>query len=69
MKLNESGLDRIIRGTFGLTLIILYSTGIATGVLGNVCFVLGGFLLITATVGFCPFYALIKFQTKKKLQD
>ncbi|MRS03518.1 DUF2892 domain-containing protein [bacterium] len=52
-----------------MILVTLYSTGIASGVFGIVCFVLGGILIITGAVGFCPIYALIKFQTKKKTQE
>lgn len=66
MKTNESGLDRVIRVTIGLILVTLYATGIAQGGFGIVSFILGGILIVTGVFGFCPVYALFKFQTKKK---
>ncbi len=66
MKTNESGLDRVIRVTIGLILVTLYATGIVQGGFGIVSFILGGILIVTGVFGFCPVYALFKFQTKKK---
>jgi hypothetical protein len=66
MKTNESGLDRVIRVTLGLILVMLYSTGFAPGGLGFTCLVIGGILIITGSIGFSPLYALVKIKTKKK---
>jgi hypothetical protein len=65
MKLNESGLDRIIRVIVGLVLIALYLMGLIGGGLGIVVVILGAILLITGIVGFCPLYAIFKFHTNK----
>ena len=65
MKLNESGLDRIIRVIVGLVLIVLYLMGLIGGGLGIVVVILGAILLITGIVGFCPLYAIFKFRTNK----
>ena len=66
MKTNESGLDRIFRVVIGAALLVLYFTQVITGGLGIAAVVVGAVLLITGVVGFCPLYALLKFQTKKK---
>lgn len=65
MKTNESGLDRIIRAVIGIIILTLSLTGSVTGVLGIVLDVLGAILLITAAIGFCPLYALLKIKTNK----
>jgi hypothetical protein len=64
MKINESGLDRIIRGVLGIVLLALYFAGVVTGGLGIVFIVLGAVALITGVVGFCPLYSILKISTK-----
>lgn len=66
MKTNESGLDRIIRVVVGLMMAALYAFGAVTGGLGIVLTIVGAVLVVTGAVGFCPLYALLKFQTAKK---
>lgn len=65
MKLNEGSTDRAIRAIAGLVLLIL---GLITvkGVFGIVLAVLGGVLLVTGAVGFCPLYTLFGINTAKK---
>jgi hypothetical protein len=65
MKINESGMDRIIRVIVGIVLLALYFAGTVTGGLGIVFIVLGAVALITGVVGFCPLYTLLKISTKK----
>jgi len=65
MKINESGLDRIIRVVVGMVLFVLYFTGTVTGGLGIVFLVLGAVALLTGAVGFCPLYKLLKISTNK----
>jgi hypothetical protein len=65
MKTNESGLDRTIRIVFGIILLALYLMGYVSGGLGIVFVILGALALITGIIGFCPLYALLKFNTKK----
>ncbi len=64
MKLNESGLDRIIRVVLGVILLVLGWGGIVGGTWGLVFKILGFLPLLTGLVGFCPLYALLKFKTK-----
>lgn len=66
MKINESGLDRVIRVIAGVALLALYFTQVVTGGLGIVAVIVGAVLIITGAVGFCPLYALLKVQTNKK---
>ena len=63
MKTNESSLDRIIRAVVGIVLLALYFTGTVTGTLGIIFIVLGAVAVLTAAVGFCPLYALLKLKT------
>jgi hypothetical protein len=65
MKLNESGIDRIIRVVLAIVLFVLYFTGVVTGVLGIIFLVLGAIALLTGIIGFCPLYALLKMRTNK----
>ena len=65
MKVNESNLDRIIRGSVGIVLLALAFAGLVTGNLGIVFIGLGAVALITGVVGFCPLYSLLKISTNK----
>jgi uncharacterized membrane protein len=65
MKTNESNLDRVIRVIAGLALLVLFFANVIGGTLGIVLAVIGGILVITGAVGFCPLYALLKLRTNK----
>jgi hypothetical protein len=65
MKVNESGVDRLIRVVLGIVLLALNLAGAVTGGWGIVLLVLGAISLITGIVGFCPLYALLKIRTNK----
>ena len=62
---NESSVDRIIRGVVGIALLASALGGIVTGGLGVFLMVIGAVLLLTGVVGFCPLYRLFKFRTNK----
>ena len=66
MKLNESNTDRIVRAVAGLVLLYLGLGGVLAGGLAVVADVLALILLLTAAIGFCPLYALLKLNTIKK---
>jgi len=66
MKTNESNIDRIIRAVAGVVLLYLGFGGVLGGALGVVADVLGVVLLLTGAVGFCPLYAMFKFNTLNK---
>ena len=65
MKVNESGVDRIIRVVLGIVLLALSFGSVVTGGLGIVVLVLGAVALLTGIVGFCPLYAMLKIRTNK----
>jgi hypothetical protein len=65
MKLNESNVDRIIRAVAGVVLLYL-GFAVLAGTLAIFADVVGVVLLLTAAVGFCPLYALLKFSTLKQ---
>jgi len=65
MKINESGLDRILRVVIGIGLL---GVGIFAGIQGAwqiVLLALGGLLLITGLTGYCLIYRLFRVSTKK----
>ncbi|MEJ2486643.1 MAG: DUF2892 domain-containing protein [Anaerolineales bacterium] len=66
MKRNMSNADRIIRVIIAALFVYLYFGGVVTGTLGIVLVVLGGVLLLTSLVSFCPLYAPFKFSTYKE---
>ena len=66
MKTNESNIDRIIRAVAGVLLLFLGFGGFFGGTLGVVADVLGVVLLLTGAIGFCPLYAMFKFNTLNK---
>jgi hypothetical protein len=65
MKRNMSNTDRIVRILLAAVLGYLYFGGIVTGALGILLLVLGGILLVTSIIAFCPLYAPFKFSTYK----
>jgi hypothetical protein len=65
VKLNESTIDRIIRGVVGATLLVV-GVVFVKGAIGVVLDVLGVILLITGIAGFCPLCTLFHINTSKK---
>jgi hypothetical protein len=65
MKRNMSNIDRIVRVVIAALFAYLYFGGVVTGALGVVLVVLGGVLLLTSVIAFCPLYAPFKLSTYK----
>lgn len=65
MKINESTVDRVIRGVVGAILLVV-GLVLVKGTAGIVLDVLGAILLVTGVVGFCPIYAVLHIGTSKK---
>lgn len=65
MKINEGTTDRGVRVVAGIVLLVLAFTQVVGGVLGIILGIVGGVLLVTGAVGFCPLYTLIGVSTCK----
>lgn len=63
MKLNEGAPDRLIRAMLALVLLALGIGGVLSGVVATISIVIGAILGLTALIGFCPMYALLKTNT------
>jgi hypothetical protein len=63
MKKNMSALDSGIRIAVAVIFAILFSTGIVTGALGTILLIVGGVLIATSVVSFCPLYRLLGIST------
>lgn len=59
---NEGVLDRLIRALVGVALGIVMFTAL-TGVWQIIVGIVAAVLLVTAVVGFCPLYALLRIST------
>jgi uncharacterized membrane protein len=65
MSTNESTLDRIIRGVVGaIALVVAVVVGVGS-VGGILLVVVGGILVVTAAVGFCPLYRILGLSTAR----
>ena len=63
MVRNEGTIDRIIRAIIGVVaLVAAVAVGVGT-VGGIVLLVLGGIMVVTAAVGFCPLYRVFGIHT------
>src|SRR4030042_3763334 len=65
MKKNLGMVDRVIRFVLVIVLLILYLTGVISGVAAIVLGVLALIILVTRFVGFCPLFFLFKSSTRK----
>ena len=63
MKKNMGNIDRIVRLLIVVSLVVLYFTGIATGLLGTIALVVAGIFTATSLTGFCPIYAALGVKT------
>ncbi len=67
MKANEGKVDRIIRAIGGICLFVL-GFFVVKGTVGIILGIVSILLLITAALGFCGLYALLKIDTTRKDQ-
>lgn len=58
MKKNLGSIDRIIRILFAVVVAVLFFTNVISGTLGIVLLVVGGVLLATSFINFCPLYSI-----------
>ncbi len=62
---NEGALDRAIRLALGVAVGVAVFT-VLTGVWQIIAAVVAAILLLTAAVGFCPLYALLRISTRRR---
>lgn len=58
MKKNIGFLDRIIRIILAVVFAALYFMQVITGTIGLILLIVGGVLLATALIDFCPIYRI-----------
>ena len=63
MKRNLSNIDRVVRVTLAIMLMTLYFTGVITDTTGIILTSIGGVLLLTSGISFCPLYTLVGLNT------
>jgi hypothetical protein len=60
---NIGSTDRIIRLALGIAVVILAATGVISGAAAVAGVVVGGVLIATSAVQFCPLYRLLGVST------
>lgn len=65
MKTNETHIDSVIRIFSSVLLLYVGLSGELTGPLAVMAVILGVILLLTGAVGFCPLYALFRYNRRK----
>ena len=66
MKRNVGKMDAIIRIVTAFIISALFITHTITNVFAETAIIIGGILLITGIMNFCPFYALFRINSCKK---
>jgi uncharacterized membrane protein len=63
MKKNMGTADRIIRMLIAAVFVLLYYSGIVTGLLGIILLILALVFVATSFISFCPLYAMFGMST------
>lgn len=63
IKINAAGWDRALRTMIGLVLLYVGWVGVLAAWLTAVLMVVGGILLVTGVIGWCPLYSLLGIST------
>ena len=66
MKKNMGATDKAIRILLAIAFAGLYITKLVEGSLGLVLLTVGGIVLLTSTINFCPLYSILGMNTSKK---
>ncbi len=69
MKQNMGKLDKLIRMSVAVLILVLYVTHVISGTLAIVLLVLGGIFVITSALGSCPLYLPFNISTKEKINS
>jgi hypothetical protein len=63
---NMGLVDRILRTVLAAAVAVLIITGVLNGAAAIVLGILGGIFLLTAIVGVCPLYLLLRISTRRR---
>lgn len=63
MKKNIGQMDKVVRLSVALAILVLYSLGIVSGTVGLVFLTLAALLALTSLFGFCGLYTLLGIST------
>jgi len=66
MKANIGSLDKVIRIILAIAFAMLYITKMVEGTLGIILLIVGGVLLLTSIINFCPLYAILGWSSGKE---
>jgi hypothetical protein len=66
MKANIGSLDKVIRIFLAIVFAMLYITKLVEGTVSIILLVVGGVLLLTSIINFCPLYAIMGLNSNKK---
>ena len=61
--------DRIIRALIAIVIAILYFSNLITGAASVILMMIASIFIITAFIGFCSLYAVLKKSTNKKINN
>lgn len=56
METNMGLIDRVIRVSLALIVVILIATGVISGILAVVLGIFAAIFILTSVIGFCPLY-------------
>jgi len=66
MKKNMGTIDRVIRISLAIVVIVFYLNGSITGVAAIILGIVAFVFIVTSLIGFCPLYAACKISTLPK---
>ena len=66
MKANIGSLDKVIRIFLAIVFAMLYITKMVEGTVSIMLLVVGGVLLLTSIINFCPLYAILGWSSGKE---
>ncbi len=69
MKTNMGLADRIIRLIAAIAIVVLFFTGIISGLVASILIVVGAIFFVTSLISFCPLYTLVGITTCKRKVD
>lgn len=64
MRQNMGMIDRVVRVALAIAVLVLYVTGLISGLVAIVLGVLAVIWVMTSVIGFCPLYLPCKISTR-----